>query len=71
MSKLNKMFFTLLSILAFVILFTNIAKADTVRVTTETLNLREKPSTDSNIVALISIGEECEVISEEGDWYEV
>ena len=71
MNLVKKIFYEALSILAFVILFTNIAKADTVRVTTETLNLREKPSTDSNIVALISIGEECEVISEEGDWYEV
>src|SRR5699024_4875113 len=44
---------------------------DTVKITTETLNLREEPSTDSDIVALISIGEECELISEEGDWYEV
>lgn len=71
MAIIRKIFYIIVSILAFVILFTNIAKADTVRVTTETLNLREKPSTDSNIVALISIGEECEVISEEGDWYEV
>lgn len=49
----------------------NIAKATTVEITTETLNLREEASTDSDIVAQISQGEECEVISEEGDWYQV
>ena len=71
MSILKKIFYTLFSITIFTFLLTNIAKADTVEVTTETLNLREEPSTESDIVALISIGEECELISEEGDWYEV
>ena len=71
MGILKKIFYTTISIFAFVILFANISKADTVRVTTETLNLREEPSTDSDIIALISIGEECKVISDEGDWYKV
>lgn len=71
MSILKKIFYTLFSITIFTFLLTNIAKADTVEVTTETLNLREEPSTESDIVALISIGEECELISEDGDWYEV
>lgn len=71
MGIIKKMFYTTISILAFVILFANTSKADTVRVTTETLNLREEPSTDSDIIALISIGEECNVISDEGDWYKV
>ena len=49
----------------------NAVNATTLEVTTETLNLRKEASTESNIVALISEGEECEVIGEEGDWYEV
>ena len=71
MSIFKKIFYTLLSIIIFTFILSSIVKADTVKVTTETLNLREEPSTDSDIVALISIGEECELISEEGDWYEV
>lgn len=49
----------------------SISKGKTVEITTETLNLRKEPSTESNIVALISIGDECKVIDEEGDWYKV
>ena len=45
MSILKKIFYTLFSITIFTFLLTNIAKADTVEVTTETLNLREEPST--------------------------
>lgn len=71
MSIFKKIFYTLLSITIFTFILSSIVKADTVKITTETLNLREEPSTDSDIVALISIGEECELISEEGDWYEV
>ena len=71
MSIFKKIFYTLLSITIFTFILSSIVKADTVKITTETLNLREEPSTDSDIVALISIGEECKLISEEGDWYEV
>ena len=49
----------------------NISNAATVGITTETLNLRKEPSTESDIVALISEGEECELLEEEGDWYRV
>ena len=71
MSKLKQI--SCIIILTILIVFTcgNLVNATTVEVTTETLNLREEASTDSDIVALISEGEECEVISEEGDWYEV
>ena len=71
MSIFKKIFYTLLSITIFTFILSSIVKADTVKITTETLNLREEPSTESDIVALISIGEECKLISEEGDWYEV
>ena len=67
MNLVKRIFYIALSILAFAFLLTNNANADTVRITTETLNLREEPSTNSDIVAQISIGEECNVISDEGD----
>ena len=47
------------------------SNAATVEVTTETLNLRKEATTESDIVAQISIGEECEVLGEEGDWYKI
>ena len=54
-----------------ILVFTTIVRAKTVEITTETLNMRKEPSTESDIVALISIGDECEVLSDEGDWYKV
>ena len=45
--------------------------ATTVRVTADTLNIRRGPSTDTQIIAMLSKGVECEVIGEEGDWYQV
>ena len=71
MNVAKKIFYITLSIIMFAYAFTIIVKANTVKVTTETLNLREEPSTESDIVAQISSGEECEVIEDEEDWYEV
>lgn len=39
--------------------------------TKETVRLREKASTDSKTVVLLSIDKEVEVISEDGEWYKV
>ena len=71
MSKLKKILYVCMLTIAVIFTYVHISKGATVEITTETLNLRAEPSTDSNIVALISIGEECEVLGEEGDWYEV
>ena len=49
----------------------SISKGKTVEITTETLNLRKEPSTEADIVAQISIGDECELLGEDGDWYQV
>ena len=54
-----------------ILVFTTIVRAKTVEITTETLNMRKEPSTESDIVALMSVGDECEVLSDEGDWYKV
>ena len=53
------------------IVFTTKVQAATGKVTTETLNLRSKASTDSSVVKLLNMDDELEVISEEGNWYKV
>lgn len=45
--------------------------ATTGTTTKETVRLREKASTDSKTVVLLSIDKEVEVISEDGEWYKV
>lgn len=37
----------------------------------ETTRIRKEASTDSDVVALVSIGTDIEIISEEGEWYKV
>ena len=64
---------TILSIIIAIsmIVFTTKVQAATGKVTTETLNLRSKASTDSSVVKLLNMDEELEIISEEGNWYKV
>ena len=45
--------------------------ADTGVTTAETTRIREKSSTDSEIVALVSVGEEVTILSSEDNWYKV
>ena len=45
--------------------------ASTGIVTTDTLRLREGPSTDTKILALLSIDDKVEILSEENGWYKV
>ena len=71
MNLLKKSLYVLLIVTIAIFMLTTISKAKTVEITTETLNLRKEASTESNIVAQISIGDECEVIGEDGDWYKV
>lgn len=47
------------------------SKAATVKVTGDTLNIRKEPSTSSSVIAMISKGVECELLKEEGDWYQI
>lgn len=55
-----------------ILLFANISMAaDTATITVETARLRESPSQDSSILELISLNEEVEVLSQEGEWYQV
>lgn len=71
MNLIKKTMIAILITLMIIFVHTNISKAATVKITTETLNLREEASTDSDIVALLSEGDECELLEEEGDWYRV
>lgn len=47
------------------------SKAATVKVTGDVLNIRKGPSTDTDVVAMISKDTECELIKEDGNWYKV
>lgn len=71
MKLIKKLLFIILITIAVVFISKNIVKASTVEVTTDILKLREKPSTESSVLALIAKGEKCEFISEEDDWYKV
>ena len=54
-----------------ILLLTTKVNAATATVTTETLNLREKADTSSNVLELLNADEKLEIISEEGSWYKV
>lgn len=71
MGSIKKTLFIVIFAFIFLCIGIIIAKAKTVEITTETLNLRKEATTDSDIVALISIGDKCEVLAEKGDWYKV
>ena len=60
--------------LLLVVLFMSVAaaaSAQTLRVTADRTNLRDKASTDGAIVVALSMGEELEVINQTGTWYHV
>lgn len=71
MNLLKRILYVLIILIILMLVNITIVNAKTVEITTETLNLRKEATTESDIVALISIGDECEVLGEEGDWYEV
>lgn len=54
-----------------IVYVTSVRATTTLKVTADTLNLREKASTSSDILTLLSKGETCELIEESGDWYKV
>lgn len=45
--------------------------ASTGKVTTDTLRVRKEPSTDSETVALLSIGDEIEILEDANGWYKI
>lgn len=68
--KKHIVYILLMTIIGVALTITTV-KAATLKVTADTLNLREKASTSANILASISKGETCELLKEEGDWYQV
>ena len=61
-----------LIILAFIIsILSTKAYATNGIVNQETVRMRKEASTDSSIVTLVSLNEEVEVLSEEGEWYKI
>ena len=72
MKIVNKVIYIVAVAIIFTFIYiTNVNATTTLKVTAETLNLREKASTSSNIVTLLSQGDNCELIEEDGDWYKV
>ena len=45
--------------------------ASTGMVTTDTLRVRREASTDSSIIALLSINDKVEILGEENGWYKI
>lgn len=70
MKTLYKVIIMIAIFIATLAIFT-ISKAATVKVTGETLNVRESASTSANIIAMLSEGVECELLGEEGDFYKI
>lgn len=64
-------FLVALFIFIVIVLINQTNYATTGITTKETVRLREKASTDSKTIMLLSIDEEIEIISEDGDWYKV
>ena len=61
----------IVTLLSLVIYSTIVKASTTLKVTADTLNLRQKASTSSDILTLLSKGDTCELIEEDGDWYKV
>lgn len=72
MKIMKKIVYIIILAIASLIVYSTIVKAaTTVTVTADTLNLREKASTSSNIIATLSKGVTCDFIEQSGDWYKV
>lgn len=69
---MNKKAKNVLITLAFIILtISTKVYATNGKVNQETVRMRKEASTESSIVTLISLNEEVEVLSEEGEWYKI
>jgi peptidoglycan hydrolase-like protein with peptidoglycan-binding domain len=69
-SKLLKVFVITLALLVVPVAFTVISNAETLRVS-ESVRLREKPSTDAKILMPVPIGNEIEVLGVNGEWAKI
>ena len=67
----NRIVKTLLIIMLIVSVQLPVIAATTGVVNVDTVRVREKATTDSDIVELVSIGDKINITGEEGDWYKV
>ncbi len=71
MKKIHKIALVLAIILAIITGLTYTTFAVTGKITTETLRIRIKPTTDSKIVGMGDMGDSIEILGEEEGWYKV
>ena len=69
MKKIHKIALVLAIILAIITGLTYTTFAVTGKITTETLRIRIKPTTDSKIVGMGDMGDSIEILGEEEGWY--
>ncbi len=73
MDSKNRIKYIIICIVTCVLLVSinSLVYAQTGKVTTQTVNLRKEPSTDSVILVQLPIEQEVEIVSTEGEWYKV
>lgn len=67
----RKITYIIVMIIALMIILQIESFAKTAVITADSLNLRSKASTDSNVIETLKQKDEIEVVSEEGEWYQV
>lgn len=67
----NSKIISVVFVILFVVLSSNISFADTGVVNTPALRIREKASKDSSVITRAYEDDEVEILGEEGDWYQV
>ena len=67
----KRMKYALIMLVFIIIASTTKAYAVAGKVNQETVRMRKEASTESSIVTLISLNEDVEIISEDGEWYKV
>ena len=69
---MNRRKIILIIFISLIIIFINcISYAKSGKVSTETLRIRENPSTDSRVIDMANQDDSIEIIGEEGTWYKV
>ena len=71
MNKKHALRYVITTTALLTMLFVTRVNGETGTVTTETLNLRSEPNTDSSIIELLNEFEELEILGEENGWYRV
>lgn len=62
---------TIITVIAIIVMIQTSIAATTGKITSDTVRVRKEPSTSAGIVALVSIGDEVDVLEKSGDWYKI